>query len=199
MNRHKKPAEASAIYTAALAEYPDSVELCSQTARFFATYPDPAIRRPEEALRLARHATEIAPRNAGAWNLLGIAFYRSGQWQEAVEALQKSMELHDGGDAWDWFYLAMALRQLGQQEEAKKWFAPGRRVGTNPAQLAASPTVISRGGQRARGARADSQMTGHEPADGANREKILTRARSTGTIALHDDEHKRRFLRDDAP
>jgi hypothetical protein len=35
------------------------------------------------------------------------------------------MELRGGGDAWDWLYLAMALRQLGQPEEAKKWFDQG--------------------------------------------------------------------------
>jgi tetratricopeptide (TPR) repeat protein len=131
----KKPAEASAIYTAALAEYPDSMELCTQTARFFATYPDPAIRRPDEALRLARHATEIGPRDANAWNLLGIAFYRNGQWQEAVDALQTSTQLRGGGDAWDWFYLAMALRQLGKQEEAKQWFDQGVAWAQTPRKL----------------------------------------------------------------
>jgi tetratricopeptide (TPR) repeat protein len=130
-----KPAEAIAIYTAALAEYPDSLALCSQTARFFATYPDPAVRRPEEALRLARHATEVAPRDSGAWNVLGIACYRNGQWQLAVDALQKSMQLHDGGEAWDWFYLAMSLRQLGEQDEAKKWFAQGVAWAKTPRNL----------------------------------------------------------------
>ena len=131
----KKPAEASAIYTAALAEFPDSVELCTQTARFFATYPDPAFRRPEEALRLARHATEMAPRDASAWNLLGIAFYRSGQWPEAAEALHKSIQLRDGGDAWDWFYLAMSLRQQGDSDEAKKWFDQGVAWAQTPRKL----------------------------------------------------------------
>jgi len=128
----KQTPEAIAIYTAALAEYPDSVELCTQTARFYATYPDPSIRRPEEALRLARHATEVSAREPGAWRTLGIALYRNGQWQEAVGALQKSVQLRNGGEAWDWFYLAMALQQLGQQEEAKKWFAQGAAWAQNP-------------------------------------------------------------------
>ncbi len=131
----QQPAEAVAIYTAALVEYPDSVDLCTQTARFFGTYPDPAIRRPEEALRLARHATEVSPRDPGAWSVLGIAYYRGGQWQEAVGALQKSMQLRDGGEAFDWFYLAMALQQLGQQEEAKKWFAQGAAWAQPPRNL----------------------------------------------------------------
>ncbi|MBI2826222.1 MAG: protein kinase [Planctomycetia bacterium] len=121
----KKPAEASAIYEAALAEYPDSLVLCTEVARFLATYPDPAVRRPDEALRLARHATELASRDAGAQSILGIACYRTGQWQPAVDALQKSVALRAGGEAWDWFYLAMAHWQLGQQEEARKWFAQG--------------------------------------------------------------------------
>jgi hypothetical protein len=32
------------------------------------------------------------------------------------------MELGDGGDGNDWFFLAMAHWQLGHQEEARKWF-----------------------------------------------------------------------------
>ncbi|MEX0677033.1 MAG: protein kinase [Pirellulales bacterium] len=131
----KKPAEAIAIYEAALAEYPDSLVLCNEAARFFATYPDPEVRRPAEALRLARHATELAPRDAGAWSVLGIACYRTAQWQSAVLALQKSVQLRDGGEAWDWFYLAMAEWQLGQQEEARKWFAQGVDWARTPRNL----------------------------------------------------------------
>lgn len=131
----QKPAEAMAIYEAALAEYPDSLVLCTEVARFLGTYSDPQVRKPEEALRLARHATELAPRDGGAWSVLGIACYRTAQWQAAVEALQKSVQLRDGGEAWDWFYLAMAQWQLGQQEEARKWFAQGVAWAQTPRNL----------------------------------------------------------------
>ena len=35
------------------------------------------------------------------------------------------MERHDGGDAWDWLFLAMAHWQLGNKDEARKWYDQG--------------------------------------------------------------------------
>ena len=131
----KKPAEAIAIYEAALAEYPDSLVLCNQMAKFYATYLDPDVRRPDKALRLARHAVELAPRDSNAWNALGIACYRTSQWEPAADALRKSIELRGGGDAWDWFYLAMTLQQLGQGQEARKWYGQGVAWAQTPRKL----------------------------------------------------------------
>ncbi len=96
--------------------------ITEQLARFYATYPDPEVRRPERALELAQHATELGPRESGALNTLGIAHYRCAQWQSAIGELQKSIDLRKGGEVWDWFYMAMALWQLGELEEALKWY-----------------------------------------------------------------------------
>jgi tetratricopeptide (TPR) repeat protein len=131
----QQPSEAIATYQGGLAEYADSVALCNQAARFYATYPDPLVRRPDEAVRLGRRATELEPRDGLAWSTLGFAYYRARQWQEAVSALERSAELRDGGDAWDWFYLAMALEQLGQPDAARKWFAQGKTWAQTPRNL----------------------------------------------------------------
>jgi len=32
------------------------------------------------------------------------------------------MELRHGGDSFDWFFLAMAHRRLGDKEEGRKWY-----------------------------------------------------------------------------
>jgi Flp pilus assembly protein TadD len=58
-------------------------------------------------------------------NTLGVAQLRAGQWQLAIESLQKSMDLRNGGDAFDWFFLAMAHSQLGQKGEARQWYEKG--------------------------------------------------------------------------
>jgi tetratricopeptide (TPR) repeat protein len=131
----RKPAEAIAIYEAALAEYPDSPVLCNRAARFFANYVDPQIRRPEEAIRLARRAADLAPRDPDIWNTLGIAYFRSGQWQQAIEPFETSVKLREGGDAWDWFYLAMVHGQLGQKDEGRKWFLQGVAWAGEPRNL----------------------------------------------------------------
>jgi hypothetical protein len=37
------------------------------------------------------------------------------------------MELRKGRDGWDWIIVAMAYRQLGDQEETRKWYDRGVR------------------------------------------------------------------------
>ncbi len=64
----------------------------------------------------------MAPNDGTNWNTLGVAQYRAGQFKEAVTTLTKSMEFRSGGDANDWFFLAMAHWQLKNKEEARKWY-----------------------------------------------------------------------------
>src|SRR5207253_1145365 len=57
-----------------------------------------------------------------SWNTLGVAHYRAGDWKAAVAALDKSVELAKGGDAFDWLFLAMSHRKLGNHDDARKWY-----------------------------------------------------------------------------
>jgi tetratricopeptide (TPR) repeat protein len=70
------------------------------------------------ALEAARQAVEIAPNIGDYQNTLGIALYRNGDWSGAAAALNRSQRLRLGGDASDWFFLAMAHHQLGIKEDA---------------------------------------------------------------------------------
>jgi tetratricopeptide (TPR) repeat protein len=87
-----------------------------------ATCPDRNGRNPGQAVASARKAVELEPERGGFWNTLGVALYRAADWTEARAALSKSMTLRRGGDAFDWFFLAMAHWQLGGQSEARKWY-----------------------------------------------------------------------------
>jgi uncharacterized protein HemY len=71
---------------------------------------------------LAQQAVKLKPSEGIFWNTLGAAHYRAGDWKAAVTALEKSMELRKGGDAGDWFFLAMAHWQLGDKEQARQWY-----------------------------------------------------------------------------
>ena len=71
---------------------------------------------------MARRVTEWEPAQAGFWNTLGVAHYRSGEHQSARAAFEKSMELNKGGDPSDWFFLAALDHHAGKQEEARRWF-----------------------------------------------------------------------------
>jgi uncharacterized protein HemY len=48
-----------------------------------------------------------------------VAYYRAGDWSAADDALRKSMSLHEGGDPYDWFFLAMICWQRGERAEAQ--------------------------------------------------------------------------------
>jgi hypothetical protein len=74
------------------------------------------------AVALALHAVQSEPTKGEFWNTLGVAHYRAGDWKEAVAALEKSMALRNGGDSFDWFFLAMTDWQLGEKEKAHQWY-----------------------------------------------------------------------------
>jgi serine/threonine protein kinase/tetratricopeptide (TPR) repeat protein/WD40 repeat protein len=118
----------------AIASFQEATRLAPVNAKYHSTLawllancPDPRFRDPGEAVRQAKRAVELAPKAGGYWMALGMAHYRAGDWEAAAAALEKSAQLRKGGNAFDWFFLAMARWRLGQKEEARKWYA--RAVG----------------------------------------------------------------------
>lgn len=92
-------------------------------AWIMATVPDEEGRYPEvqQAVKWARRANELLPDNGNQETTLGAALYRDGQWQEAIDTLQKSIE-HDYDRPHSWLFIAMAHWQLGQKDEARQWY-----------------------------------------------------------------------------
>jgi tetratricopeptide (TPR) repeat protein len=113
---------ARAAWRKALQRTPDGASARNNLAWLAATCSDPEIRDPRRAVELARKAVEQAPDDGTYWNTLGVSYYRAGDPKAAVTALEKSMHLRKGGDAFDWFFLAMAHWQLGDQAEARTWY-----------------------------------------------------------------------------
>ena len=79
-------------------------------------------RSYRRAVELAGRAVEIAPDGRSAWNTLGVASYRAGDDRGAVRALEKSLLLRDGGDPYDWLFLALARHRLGDRDRARALF-----------------------------------------------------------------------------
>lgn len=92
--------------------------LAWQMARF----PDPQFGNAERAVALASRAVEIEPDNGSWWHTLGVARYRTGDWQGALEALDKTWQLQGWATSWDWFFQAMAHWRRGNKEEAWKYY-----------------------------------------------------------------------------
>jgi len=91
-------------------------------AWFLVTCPAVQFRDGERAVAVARRSLQSPPAAWYYWRTLGIAQYRAGKWQDAVEALTKAMELGSGGDSRDWFFLAMVRWQQGDRAQARKWY-----------------------------------------------------------------------------
>ncbi len=51
-----------------------------------------------------------------------MADYRAGYFPAAVTALEQALELRQGGDASERFFLAMAHWQQGHKDEARNWY-----------------------------------------------------------------------------
>jgi tetratricopeptide (TPR) repeat protein len=78
---------------------------------------------PEGAVALARRAVALASGEQVCLNTLGVALYRSGQYTEAVSALERSLAAGKGAsDGLNLFFLAMAHQTLGRAEQARKCF-----------------------------------------------------------------------------
>src|SRR5262249_41937808 len=114
--------EAIAAYREALRLKPDSALAHNNLAMQLADCPDAKLRDTAKAVKHAQRAVELEPANDGFWNTLGTAHYRNGDPKAAVAALSKATDLKKGGDADDFFFLAMAHWKLGHKEEAQTWY-----------------------------------------------------------------------------
>jgi tetratricopeptide (TPR) repeat protein len=109
--------EAVAEYAKALEEEPDYAMAANNYAWLLATCLQKEFRDAPQAVALAQRAVRLEPHNGSYWNTLGVAHYRAGGWQRARSALEKSMQ-QQGGNSWDWFFLAMTHWRLGDPGKA---------------------------------------------------------------------------------
>jgi uncharacterized protein HemY len=83
--------------------------------------------RPDPAVDLARKAVTLCPERGDFWHALGAAQYRAGHWKAALEALQKARQIPPNKRRFNGFFLAMAYWQVGNQQEARRWYEQGVR------------------------------------------------------------------------
>ncbi len=79
----------------------------------------------KRALRLAEVACRLAPDNGILLTTLGVAYYRTKQWQLALETLSRSerlnAKLYGASIPADLAFLALACHQLGQKDRARAY------------------------------------------------------------------------------
>jgi tetratricopeptide (TPR) repeat protein len=94
-------------------------------AWLLATCANPTLRDPRRAVELAKKAVELEPANGDYWRTLGAAHYCSGEWMLAIRCLKKSRDLDKDNNGLDYFFLAMASWQLGEKDQARRWYGQG--------------------------------------------------------------------------
>jgi tetratricopeptide (TPR) repeat protein len=120
--RSRQWEKAIAAYSKAVELEPESACALNNLAWLLATCSEAQFRDPTRAVELAARASKLTPREGNAWNTLGVAHYRAGEWKAAVVALTKSNELLGEEElSFNAFFLAMAHGQLGNKEEARSW------------------------------------------------------------------------------
>jgi serine/threonine protein kinase/Flp pilus assembly protein TadD len=97
----------------------------SELVKILTNCPEAGLRDYRRALEVATEAAQLAPSSTWELQNLGWAEYRMGHWQAAIDVLEKSCQLQNNGglgDAYQWFFLAMANQQLGRTNEARRWY-----------------------------------------------------------------------------
>jgi serine/threonine protein kinase/Flp pilus assembly protein TadD len=104
-------------------EWPEEPNYVRSLAWNLATCLDPKFRDIARAVREAERLVKMPPVAVISWTTLGVAYYQAGDWKAAVDALERAVNLSGKqGDGMDWIFLAMAHWQLGNKEEARRWY-----------------------------------------------------------------------------
>jgi tetratricopeptide (TPR) repeat protein len=109
-------------YLMTIASEPDDPVPRNNLAWLLASRPDAPPHNPARAVRLAKEVVALAPAVGVYWNTLGVAHYRAGDAKAAAAALEESMRLRSGGDAYDWLFLSMVRQRLGDPRDARRWY-----------------------------------------------------------------------------
>jgi tetratricopeptide (TPR) repeat protein len=114
--------EAVSHFRTAIRADPDHPRALNGLAWLFATCPEESLRDIAAAVTLAEKGVAISPGQPGPLNTLGVAQYRATDFRKAISSLEKSIEVQNSGDAYNWFFLAMAREHVGEQENAHNDF-----------------------------------------------------------------------------
>jgi WD40 repeat protein/serine/threonine protein kinase/tetratricopeptide (TPR) repeat protein len=84
-----------------------------------------AVPDPGQLVQAARKALASSPGHSGLLFTLAAAYYRAGQFHEAIKGSQEALatkDRRDGDDrAQDWLILALAHQRLGDAQTAREW------------------------------------------------------------------------------
>lgn len=121
------------LFLTAVRQVPNGTDNHYALAWALTACPDERFRDPPQAVEQARKALGFSRGGRyEPWQALALALLRTGQYAEALEAIENCRQLRSGGDALDWFLTAMALAHLDRKQEAREWYERGATAMHNP-------------------------------------------------------------------
>jgi WD40 repeat protein len=102
--------------------YPEDPSVLNNLAWELVRLPDGEMSGHRKALRYSEEACRLEPENGDLLNTLGVAYYRVGNYENALDVLSRSDKisaLKEGSRPTDLAFLAMAHQQLGHAQEAQ--------------------------------------------------------------------------------
>jgi Flp pilus assembly protein TadD len=103
--------------------YPEDSSALDALARQIVKLPGGEMSRIRKAVRFSEEACQLEPDNGSFLNTLGVAYYRIGNYEKALEVLSRSDKINalkdKGSRPTDLAFLAMAHQQLGHAKEAE--------------------------------------------------------------------------------
>jgi WD40 repeat protein/serine/threonine protein kinase len=127
--RLSKPVRQEALKLAMT--FPENAIALNNASWAVVRWPGAPASAYQRALRQAKAACRLVPNSAAFLHTLGVAYYRVGEYQDALEALGRSAKLRKEFPQ-DLAFLAMAQHQLGQKEQARATLARLREVMKQP-------------------------------------------------------------------
>jgi serine/threonine protein kinase/WD40 repeat protein len=115
---------AVADYRASLSRRANSADAANELAWCLASIPGDG--DPQEALKWARMAVSLRPSSVIYQNTYGAALYRADHIALAVEVLQRNVPRNKADAGYDWVFLAMCKKRLGQEAQARLALARAR-------------------------------------------------------------------------
>jgi WD40 repeat protein len=108
---------------AAAQTHPENPNELNNLAWQLVKLPDGEMSGHRKALRYSEEACQLEPENGNLLNTLGVAYYRVGNYEKALDVLSRTDKINalqdKGSHPADLAFLAMAHQQLGHAKEAE--------------------------------------------------------------------------------
>jgi serine/threonine protein kinase/WD40 repeat protein len=122
LSREEKARQAVEHYRQQLKSSPNDAAACNNLAWLYLTAPE-ELRDVKAALLLAEKAVQLMPGKVSYANTLGVAYYHTGRYREAVDILRSNLaRQEDRYLAFDLYFLAMGYHKLGENARARDFY-----------------------------------------------------------------------------